>query len=150
MGDTHAHQPQHFKSDSDREVRMADVDTLKTELPERGDTLFAEDIAHRLRVDVSTARRWLADLEREYGSTIVGRRGRTFYTTYAAIARVRPAWCPLRDDGASLRAVREHAGRTWRRVTALAHEVHELSGRVSSLSGRIAEIVIRMERLERA
>jgi hypothetical protein len=76
-----------------------------------------------------TAWRFLRDLEKRFGTKIVYRRGRTMYTTAAALAQVAPV---LRDDNP--------AGR----IRELEDEVASLQLRVTWLINRIAKIEAKM------
>lgn len=52
--------------------------------------LTTADIARLRGVTRQAARNWLVDLEREHGPTVVGRRGRSLYTTHEALEKVCP------------------------------------------------------------
>jgi len=54
--------------------------------------LSVADIARRHDVDRKTAYRWLVEIEKKYGPSVVGRRGKrgVLFTTEDAFARVAP------------------------------------------------------------
>lgn len=60
--------------------------TVQMSAPE----LSATDIATARGWSRTTAWRWLCQLEKQFGPTVVARRGRRLFTTAAALARVAP------------------------------------------------------------
>ena len=52
--------------------------------------LYAGDIATLRGVSQSTARAWMAALERQHGSRVVGRIGKRLFTTERALSLVAP------------------------------------------------------------
>lgn len=80
--------------------------------------LSAADVARARGWSRTTAWRWLSALEREFGPSVVSRRGRRLFTTASALARVAPT---AGDD------------RTRSRIEALETTVAEQGRRIDTL-----------------
>jgi hypothetical protein len=61
---------------------------LGTMTPSR--VLWVRDVAKLRGCDVSTARAWMVTLEKQFGATVVGRRGNRLYATAASLRSVAP------------------------------------------------------------
>lgn len=55
-----------------------------------GDVMGSAEIAKAFGCSIWTARRWLLEMERKHGSTVVGRRGRALFTTRLAFEQIAP------------------------------------------------------------
>ena len=80
--------------------------------------LTATDVARARGCSRTTAWRWLVQLEKQFGSIVVARRGRRLFTTPEALARVAPT---AGDD------------RTKSRLVALEQRVEEQDKRIDAL-----------------
>lgn len=88
--------------------------------------LKASDIARRHGVDRETAYLWLEQLEKKYGPSVVGRRGKrgVLFTTEAAMAKVTPV-APVE-------------GRDDRRFAELAERLEEAETRTDTLTRMVS------------
>lgn len=94
--------------------------------------LYAKDIAAQFHISIRSARRWLKELEKSQGSTVVGRVGcggsrAQRYTTRAALARVQPVGGPT--------TLEMHD-----RISCIEDEVRQLREFVSDLIRRVAHL----------
>lgn len=102
-----------------------------------GGELKVSDIARLHGISRMTAYRWLVELEKKYGSSVVGRRGKrgVLFTTEDAIAAVAPLARGLMSDiKTRLGAIEEKqedaavlATKTAQRVSNLEREFRQLS-----------------------
>lgn len=90
--------------------------------------LTAGDVARLRNCDRKTAWRWLRQLERQHGPTVVMRRGNRMVTTLAALERVAPDTIAKRTDD----------------------RVRDLEQRIAVLEGITAEQTRQLQRLAEA
>ncbi len=91
--------------------------------------LYAHDVAVLRGVSTSTARAWLALLERRYGPRVVGRVGKRLFTTESSLARIGPDFANgrLRDA-----ALEQRIRRIEKAVRILRDAIAELSRDIRS------------------
>jgi hypothetical protein len=83
--------------------------------------LRTADIARRHGVDRKTAYRWLLQIEKQYGSRVVARRGRrgVLVTTEEAFASVAPLVASREREDRRLRELEERVAELEQRLDAL-------------------------------
>jgi DNA-binding IclR family transcriptional regulator len=89
--------------------------------------LGTADVARLLGVHRATAHRWLAELERRHGPTVVARAGRKLFTTREALQRVAPFFGET--ERLPMERLKELEGRqmeTIKRLNALGARMREL------------------------
>jgi hypothetical protein len=99
--------------------------------------LFVRDVAKLRGMPLSTARKWLAELEREHGKSVVRRRGNRLWTTERALERIEPGSV----------AASEHA--TQARLRALERRAEKSRSLALAFEARHAALEARLEVLER-
>jgi len=89
--------------------------------------LKVADIARRHGVDRSTAYRWMIEIEKRHGPTVIGRRGKrgVLFTTEDAFATVAPLVADRSYMERMVKELTERLDDTDRRTDKLAAEVAE-------------------------
>ena len=102
---------------------------------EGSNRIYAAELAHIMGNSVWTARRFLADLEREHGDAAVGRSGRELYTTWPALEQVTP----LRREPSSFeqKVINAHR-RVFAALARLEERIVQIETDMAELRTRVA------------
>lgn len=98
--------------------------------------LFVRDVAKLRGIPLSSARKWLAALEREHGARVVRRRGNRLWTTERALARLEP--------GSEESETETHG----RQIRTLQRRADRADQRAIGDEARFCALVLRVEVLE--
>jgi DNA invertase Pin-like site-specific DNA recombinase len=86
------------------------------------------EIARLLGIHRVTAYRWMTNLERRHGPTIIARAGRRLFTTLEALAKVLPLErASVREPADRLKELEERQIDTVKRLNALGARVREIA-----------------------
>ncbi len=94
------------------------------------------DIAERHGVSRTTAYRWLLEIEKQYGSRVVTRRGRVLVTTEDAFAQVAPLVAQRGAEERRFRDLEEEVADAHTRLNKAVEEIGTLRREFQALSAR--------------
>lgn len=101
--------------------------------------LKASDIAERRGISRITAYRWLVELEKRYGPSVVGRRGKRgiLFTTEEAFAKVAPAVTERYVGERRMQDLEDRMGDAERRADRHIQSILNVEARVAKLEDNL-------------
>ncbi len=100
--------------------------------------LKVSDLAKRHGVNRKTAYRWLVEIERKYGASVVGRRGKRgdLFTTEDAFAQVAPLVASRSAEDKRLRDMEERIDDVEKRTDKQSEAIADLRREFQALASR--------------